>query len=137
MQSALSPTQGAYPTQGAFAGTGAAASQPAGTNSPFDVSTRPSVSASEPGSSGNSASRIIVQPQQAKRGERVLISWTSVNMKTSSCAVLKNEAAFATGSEGSRPDQLASGATTFTLTCSDSKGERVQSTVSISVPPVQ
>ena len=85
---------------------------------------------------GRSAGTIFAQPNTAARGSNVLVSWTSVNMKSSSCKVLANNANFADGQEGSKrltiPDS-ASDEFYFLLECTTAAGEIHRASYSITI----
>lgn len=82
------------------------------------------------GTTGYSAGTIIVQPQTARSGASVLVSWTSVNMRPASCTVTKNGSAFATGNEASKRD-IMEGAVEYVLACTAADGSTATSKASI------
>lgn len=78
-----------------------------------------------------SAATIFVQPSNVKAGSTILISWTSVNMKPSSCKTKKNDAEFATGNEATKRDVVESGTATYTLECTTASGDIVKASSSV------
>ncbi|MEK7098660.1 MAG: hypothetical protein AAB908_02045 [Patescibacteria group bacterium] len=129
-------TQGAHAGQGAYAGTGAQAS-------PLNVGT----GGTGTGTSGNgsgvvttagarSAGTILIQPQNAKKGSNILVSWTSVNMQPSSCVVRLDGEEFARGNEATKRHMIsadASGRIEFTLECETASGEKATAVSSITL----
>lgn len=138
-----SPGGGALGTQGATAGYGATpvSSQIGAGNSPLGVSIGGSGSSDGSGggsSSGNgdgttglSASTIVVQPKNARAG-LVIVSWTSVNMKPSSCKVTKDGKEFATGNEATKRDTISK-SVEYALECTTPTGETAVSKASVSI----
>lgn len=152
--SSLNPVQGAYaangagPSQGAFStgGNSQLGSQSQSALTPTNVSLTPVsslLSGSQGGSTnvqtvfpaGLSAGTIFAQPQMVTRGGSVLVSWTSVNMK-SSCVVKQDGIGFKEGSEGSHrfvvPSSTQS-SITFTLECTTAAGQSLSSAYTISI----
>jgi hypothetical protein len=113
---------------GLIARTLAPTSPPVSPTLPQSVSNalNSSTSATQPSSTQPgtrlSAMRAIVQPQVAKPGQTVLVSWTSAGMQVNSCSIrIKNEAEIAHTSEGSQsvavPANAKAGHITFEFTC--------------------
>lgn len=136
--SSLYPVQGAYAAQGASSGYGATpVSSLLGGQSPLGVSTNTNIQ--NPGSSGSgsqthsvvgtlSAGAIMVQPQNARAGSLVLVTWTSVNMQPASCIVTKNGDEFARGNEATKRDVLESD-TEYEMNCTTPSGGTATSKV--------
>jgi hypothetical protein len=133
----LSSAQGASSRVGATSGTGAVPTRASlsGT-SPFGVSigaTSDAVSTTAfDGTSGLSASTIVIQPNNAREGSNILVSWTSVNMKPSLCQVTKNGADFASGNEATKRDVIE-GTTEYVLECTTPSGETAISKVNLTI----
>lgn len=88
------------------------------------------------GSGSRSAGTILIQPQNAKKGSNILVSWTSVNMQPSSCIVRLNDEEFARGNEATKRYAIsadASGRIEFTLECEAASGEKATSVSSITL----
>ncbi len=125
------PPSAAVGTQGAY---GAAPMQP---TSPFALggATTSASTADFVVSGGRSAVTIIVQPQNVKKGGKIYVSWTSVNMRPASCKVLKNGIEFASGNEATKQDLIEeSGTTAYAVECTTAGGEKARSSVSIAIP---
>lgn len=131
-----SPSGGAFGAQGATAGYGTMPAQ----GSPLNIGTSPQGTSASvsgdgivSGSTSRSAATIFVQPSNVKVGDSILISWTSVNMKPSSCKVTKNEEEFASGNEATKRDIATQGAATYTLECTTASGDTVKASSSVSI----
>lgn len=127
--------QGASSGIGATSGTGAA---PVGSllngQSPLGVSTGTGSGgdSNSDGKTGLSASTIVVQPKNARTGSVVMVSWTSVNMKPSSCKVTKNGTEFATGNEATKRDTVES-SVEYALECTTPGGETAVSKATVTI----
>lgn len=138
----LSPNQGAFSGQGASSGMGASSGTGAtpvsallNGQSPLGVSTGSGSGsgsdADSDGKTGLSASIIVVQPKNARAG-LVIVSWTSVNMKPSSCKVMKDGEEFATGNEATKRDTIEK-SVEYALECTTPAGETAVSKASVTI----
>ena len=137
---------GARASQGVGSTGGSQAMSTQGATSPLSVSPAPVsslLSGAQGGTTNNqtlfpnglSAGSIFVQPARISRGSSVLISWTSVNMK-SSCSIIHDGTVLAQGSDGSKRITIspsASGSTTFALECLTAAGETHRSAQTIPI----
>ncbi len=153
--SSPNPVQGAFAangaqsSQGAFASPGVPSQSQGGALTPTSVSPTTVSSLLTGGSqtivsstqvqtvfpTGVSALSIFVQPQNPRKGDSVLVSWTSVNMK-SSCAVSNDGTQIGDGTEGTKRIVISSNATgntTFVYTCIAGNGDT--KTVSQTITP--
>jgi hypothetical protein len=137
---------GMFSALGAYAGTSAYPSQPAYPSSPLSVSQQllqnPAIPIQNPITygSGTSTSALLIQPKNARVGQPVIVSWTSVNMDAqSTCRVIFDKQGadsgpvFGAGSEGTKKWMAASGTHTFDLICVPSNGRVFSITDSITV----
>jgi hypothetical protein len=75
---------------------------------------------------------LIAQPNSVKSGGSVLVSWTSVNMR-SGCTVRKNNVEYASGNEGAKRDTPQSGTITYKLSCTNQAGSPIESSATVTV----
>ena len=127
-----------YSSQGAYASYGNAAISPTSATSPTSAGSGGIVQTDAgglyAGTGSRSASTIIIQPQNSKKGAPIMVSWTSVNMQPFSCKVTKESAEFANGNEATKKDVApTSGTVAYKLVCTNPAGESAESSASISV----
>ena len=126
-----------YSAQGAspagFGGVGGVASSLGTASSPFGVVSGNAGSVGSDGGAGmNAAVSILVQPKNIKPGQNIVVSWTSVGMKPSSCKVTKNDAEFATGNEAAKRD-IVTGSVKYTVECTTLFNNAVEASDSLNL----
>lgn len=137
----LAPTMTVYPSLPASVYNAAQPIQPAQPTLP-GVQQPQTPSTSVPGSSVSTSQAfshlVLVQPATARPGAEVLVSWTSVGMKSGSCSIgIKGLVEIARASEGSQwfsvPADSPTGDITFELGCVSPDGSSVATEASLHV----
>lgn len=88
------------------------------------------------GTGGKATAGILVQPTSAKRGDVLMVSWTSVNMLKDTCLLTFQNQEFARGIEGFKVFKTVSsdnGVLAFTLKCQDAAGQQYTSSASSTI----
>lgn len=112
--------------------------KPSGVNPTNPGGSNPGANPETPNTnSGLSAALIIAQPARVKRGNPVLVSWSSVGMNAQApCQVSENGQLLAQANAGSKIIQTKSiqtGTLSFTLSCTTQAGAQMQQSISVSV----
>lgn len=85
----------------------------------------------------SAAGLLIVQPAAVKRGDPIVVSWSSVGMNEQKpCTVALNDAVIVTANSGSKIIQtsdLSSGTKTFTLVCTPVSGKDFKQSATVTV----
>jgi hypothetical protein len=86
---------------------------------------------------GQAVAFILVQPQTVKRGDQILVAWTSVGMSSSTpCTVSQDSVQLAQSNSGSQVVQtstLQPGTVTFGFTCTSASGSKIQKSATATV----
>jgi len=127
-----SPSQLGQPSASPYGGNVGAATSPFNVNSPVSALLRGEDNAVV---GDRSASTILLQPINARKGSTLLVSWTSVNMKPALCMMRLNDKEFARGNEATQRYVIPDTATTlkFTLECETAAGEKATSAATITL----
>lgn len=127
-------TQAISPYSSLTSNTSATNLQNALNPTPSQTATTPPSQTVVPGAP--SVASIYIQPRVASRTGSILISWTSLNMKSGTCTVKQDSQQIAVAQEGSKSiagSSVSTGTITFTLSCTAQDGSAVAKTDTITV----
>ncbi|HWO07048.1 MAG TPA: hypothetical protein VNM40_00515 [Candidatus Paceibacterota bacterium] len=143
--SAMSPALGAYASQGAYPGPSSAyvpnsAINPNGTPSSSGTQPQSSPLPSGANTTQRSAGIVLAQPGTVRRGQSLVLSWSSVGMRENSCMIrFKDGEEIARTNNGTQrlvlPSEAATGSLAFEFSCTPPEGGTKTAEATVSVQP--